>query len=329
MDTPLSGCLTDRPTTPLEGSAVNPRFTTQTPPAHLKAKLESLLFSHWPSISAPLERSLAVFPQSSWRTFPWTSLDVELATNPLQPTWSSQTLTFQLHSCASVASFMWLALPNKSFSLPAGYCELRGVYSRRVSSTATRHFRPVCAKLNWKMCDFSDCGINWTASGLCERNGGLPWARKFCTHCGLHSDECRLFTLTCYLHHHSGAAQRNRQVSFYLAHKWSFPKNWYWRRTYSLFIPERQIKLHALTISNTLLFWIHMRMHWGRGVEADGSTNTLHIARLTALQNLVIISVGSTLTLFIAGQTPLFQNYILLTWRVQRGKRKPKQRGIV
>lgn len=116
------------------------------------------------------------------------------------------------------------------------------------------------------MCHFSDCGINWTAGGLCQRNGGLPRARKFCTHCGLHSDECCIFTLTCYLHHHSGAAQRNRQVSFYFIHKWSYALNRHQRRTYSLLIPQGEIQLHTLLLLQTHeAFWIHMHMHWGRG----------------------------------------------------------------
>lgn len=101
------------------------------------------------------------------------------------------------------------------------------------------------------MCHFSDCGINWTAGGLCQRNGGLPRARKFCTHCGLHSDECCIFTLTCYLHHHSGAAQRNRQVSFYFIHKWSYALNRHQRRTYSLLIPQGEIQLHTLLLLQT------------------------------------------------------------------------------
>lgn len=219
------------------------------------------------------------------------------------------------------------------------------------------------------MCHFSDCGINWTAGGLCQRNGGLPRARKFCTHCGLHSDECCIFTLTCYLHHHSGAAQRNRQVSFYFIHKWSYALNRHQRRTYSLLIPQGEIQLHTLIIANT---WSFLNTHayalrerwqsesrmpqtgtlsiWGFGILLKGTLAVLWRCPATctpfqiwsatrglqttagpptALQNLFIISVRSTFTLFNADRTPLFQNCILLIWRVQRGKRKPKQRGIV
>ena len=225
------------------------------------------------------------------------------------------------------------------------------------------------------MCHFSDCGTNWTAGGLCQWNGGLPWARKFCTHCWLHSDECCIFPLTCYLHYHSGAAQRNRQVSFYLAHWINIEK-----RSYSLLIPQGEIQLQTFIITNTWRFWIHMhalRERWQSAswMPQAGALSTwgctlavlwrchLHtfpnllcnqglngepfascrsplqtepptpvyfqINNSSTTQILFFIYVKSTFSLFNADRTPFSQNCILLIWLVQRGKRKPKQRGIV
>lgn len=70
-------------------------------------------------------------------------------------------------------------------------------------------------------------------------------------------------------------------------------------------------------------------LHLSAQSPTDWATNTPYIARSTALQNLFVIPVRSTFNLLNADPTPLFQNCILLIWRVQRGKRKPKQRGIV
>lgn len=60
-----------------------------------------------------------------------------------------------------------------------------------------------------------DCRINWKAGVVCWWDGWLFGAWKFCTHCGLHSNECCIFTLTCHLHHHSRTAPRDWQVSLF------------------------------------------------------------------------------------------------------------------
>lgn len=60
---------------------------------------------------------------------------------------------------------------------------------------------------------FPDCGFKREAGVLCQWDGGLSGGWKFCPHCGLHSDERRFLTLPRHLHHHSGAAPRDRQVS--------------------------------------------------------------------------------------------------------------------
>lgn len=64
-------------------------------------------------------------------------------------------------------------------------------------------------KISW----FPDRGFNWEAGVFCPWDAGLCGGWKFSSHCGLHSDERRFITLTCYLHHHTGATQRERQVS--------------------------------------------------------------------------------------------------------------------
>uniref|UniRef100_A0A8D0D6E7 Ig-like domain-containing protein n=1 Tax=Sander lucioperca TaxID=283035 RepID=A0A8D0D6E7_SANLU len=87
------------------------------PSTHLKAQAESFLFihSHWLPFSAALERSLTA---CRW-AFPHTpislsSLEVEVATNPLQPTSTGRTFAFQPCCCASAASSAFTPHPQQN-----------------------------------------------------------------------------------------------------------------------------------------------------------------------------------------------------------------------
>lgn len=96
-----------------EGSALNPSIPgppPQRPPAHLKAQVESflLIHSHRLHLSASLEKSLtACLWDFSVTSISWNSLDVKVA----MPTSTTQTITFQPRSCASVANSAYLSSP--------------------------------------------------------------------------------------------------------------------------------------------------------------------------------------------------------------------------